>query len=80
MSCNNTFGHTHNIISFLTEHNISFILSDHIYMTHGVNHVYFESDKFHLNRHKINRILHSWPFHGKLMKLAKDLIHKFHIK
>ena len=28
----------------------------------------------------INRILHSWSFHMKFMKLAKGSFHKFHIK
>ena len=28
----------------------------------------------------INRILHSWSFHTKFMKLAKGLFHKFHMK
>ena len=36
--------------------------------------------KAHLKGHTINRILHSWPFHIKFMKLAEDLFHKFHMK
>ena len=28
----------------------------------------------------INRILHSWSFYMKLMKLAEGSFHKFHIK
>ena len=30
--------------------------------------------------HMINRILHSWPFHMKFIKLAKGSFHKFHMK
>ena len=36
--------------------------------------------KSHLKGHMINRILHSWSFHMKFMKLAEDLFHKFHMK
>ena len=30
--------------------------------------------------HMINRILHSWSFHTKFMKLAEGSFHKFHMK
>ena len=30
--------------------------------------------------HLINRILHSWSFHMKFMKLAEGSFHKFHMK
>ena len=30
--------------------------------------------------HMINRILHSWSFHMKFMKLAEGSFHKFHMK
>ena len=30
--------------------------------------------------HMINRIVHSWSFHMKFMKLAEGSFHKFHIK
>ena len=33
-----------------------------------------------LKGHMINRILHSWPFYMKFMKLAKSSFHKFHMK
>ena len=33
-----------------------------------------------LKGHMINRILHSWSFHMKFMKLAEGSFHKFHIK
>ena len=36
--------------------------------------------KTHLKRHVINRILRSWSFHMKFMKLAKGSFHKYHIK
>ena len=36
--------------------------------------------KFHLKDPMINRILHSWSFHMKFMKLAKNWFHKFHVK
>ena len=36
--------------------------------------------KFHLKVHMINRILHSWSFRMKFMKLAEGLFHKFHMK
>ena len=36
--------------------------------------------KLHLKGHMINRILHSWSFHMKFMKLAEGWFHKFHMK
>ena len=30
--------------------------------------------------HMKNRLLHSWSFHMKFMKLVKDSFHKFHMK
>ena len=36
--------------------------------------------KSNLNGHIINRILHSWSFHMKFMKLSTDSFHKFHMK
>ena len=35
--------------------------------------------KSHLKGHMINRILHSWSFYMKFMKLAEDSFHKFHM-
>ena len=36
--------------------------------------------KSHFKGHRINRILHSWSFHMKFMKLAEGSFHKFHMK
>ena len=36
--------------------------------------------KPHLKGHLINKILHSWSFHMKFMKLAEGSFHKFHMK
>ena len=36
--------------------------------------------KYHFKGHMINRILHSWSFHMKYMKLAVSEFHKFHMK
>ena len=36
--------------------------------------------KAYLKGHMINRILHSWSFYMKFMKLAKGSFHKFHMK
>ena len=33
-----------------------------------------------LKGHMINRILRSWSFHMKIMKLVEGSFHKFHIK
>ena len=33
-----------------------------------------------LKGHMINRILHSWSFHMKFIKLAEGSFHKFHMK
>ena len=33
-----------------------------------------------LKGHMINRILHSWSFHMKFIKLAKGSFDKFHMK
>ena len=33
-----------------------------------------------LEGHMINKILHSWSFHMKFMKLAEVSFHKFHMK
>ena len=33
-----------------------------------------------LKGHMINRILHSWSFHMKIIKLARGLFDKFHMK
>ena len=40
----------------------------------------FKAIKPHLKGHMINRILHSWLFHMKFMKLAEGSFHKFHMK
>ena len=40
----------------------------------------FKVIKSILKGHMINRILHSWSFHMKFMKLAEGAYHKFHIK
>ena len=36
--------------------------------------------KFQFKGHMINRILYSWSFHMKLMKLAEGAFHKFHME
>ena len=36
--------------------------------------------KSSLKGHMINKILHSWSFYMKFMKLAKGSFHKFHVK
>ena len=36
--------------------------------------------KYHFEGHMINRVLHSWSFHMKFMKLAEGSFHKFHMK
>ena len=36
--------------------------------------------KSQLKGHILNRILHSWSFHIKFMKLAEGSFHKFHMK
>ena len=36
--------------------------------------------KFYFKSHMIKRILHSWSFHMKFIKLAEGLFNKFHMK
>ena len=36
--------------------------------------------KSHFKDHMIKRIIHSWSFHMKFMKLAEGSFHKFHMK
>ena len=40
----------------------------------------FYGYNIHFESNMINRILHSWPFHMKFLKLVEDSFHKFHIK
>ena len=40
----------------------------------------FKAIKSHFKGHVINRILHSWSFHMKFMKLAEGSFHNFHMK
>ena len=68
-TCNNTLARTRNVIDNVHANNA---------FSYG-NNVYLKGDKF-LKLHMLNRILHSWPFHMKFMKLAKGSFHKFHIK
>ena len=40
----------------------------------------FSSSTLIFKGRMINRILHSWSFHMKFMKLAEGSFHKFHMK
>ena len=42
--------------------------------------VHFKSDKTYFRSHMIKRILHSWSFYMKFIKLAQGSFNKFHMK
>ena len=69
-TCNNTMARTCKVIDNICVNNAFFFL----------NNVSLKAINPILKGRLINRILHSWSFYMKLMKLAKSLFHKFHIK
>ena len=63
-TCNNTLARTRSVIDNV-RYKIIFILK-------AINPI--------LKGIMINRILHSWSFHMKFMKLSEGSFHKFHMK
>ena len=43
-------------------------------------YVHCKSDKTYFRSHMIKRILHSWSFHMRFIKLAEGSFNKFHMK
>ena len=69
-TCNNTLARRRNVIDNVRVNN-PFLLE---------NMVILKEIKSHLKGHMIKRILHSWSFHMKFMKLAESSFHKFHME
>ena len=68
--CNNTLARRCNVIDNVRVNNAFLVEIMFI----------FKAIKSHFKGHVINRILHSWSFHMKFMKLAEGSFHKFLIK
>ena len=62
-TCNNTLAHTPNVIGNIRVNNVLTFLIEIMFILKTI--------KSHFEIHMINRILHSWSFHMKFMKLAK---------
>ena len=69
-TCNNTLARKRNVIDNVRVNNAFF--AEIMFILKAI--------KYHFRGSLINRILPSWSFHMKFMKLAKGSFHKFHIK
>ena len=67
---NNNLARTRNVIDNVCVRNVLFI--EILFILKAI--------KSHFKGHMINRILHSWSFHMKFMKLTDGSFHKFHMK
>ena len=72
-TCNNTFAGIRNVIDDVRNDNVNFHWKYvHFTLVKAII-TYFRS-------HMIKRILHSWSFHMKFIKLAEGSFNKFHMK